>query len=491
MAIHVRIRASQAAVMEHRRRRAMAISMSVSITLLLLLTLTLFYVRFLLITEPPPSFIAYVPEAQDSLVDSEKPVTQELSSSVSPSAAVTPSIIIADAVSAVTFSPQDLDFSSADFATGADALSGIGSGLLPGGFGNGIGGGLGKGNGGGKGEGKGGGKKGLNDDIQIVILLDASGSMDQLFTIVSDAMEDLLTTLGRSSIGGNKAKVNVGLVCYGQAKDNGKPFQLSPFSQDIKAMRAKLGEVACDGAIESCGEAIAFASEHFPWNMRERDDMLKVIFIAGNEEFQQGSVDYHGAIAEATRKNIIVNTIHCGGANPEWEAAAREGNGVGFNITFDAAGAAQEKVSEEDIIEAAKALCHCTVIPFGSPQERKAHAKELPGLAKGPARKGLEKWVQHEGKQLIHGLAWDAAEVCRREGEGFKLSMVGGLPNLPPDIRSRGEDGALDAIVEAAEARHAALEHFNSLRTSGNEFSAKALEVIQEQAAAKGIDMKL
>ena len=39
---------------------------------------------------------------------------------------------------------------------------------------------------------------------------------------------------------------------------------------------------------------------------------LKVIFIAGNEPFTQGPVNFRKASARARARGVVVNTIHCG-----------------------------------------------------------------------------------------------------------------------------------------------------------------------------------
>ena len=66
---------------------------------------------------------------------------------------------------------------------------------------------------------------------------------------------------------------------------------------------------------------------------------MKLVYIAGNEEFTQGSVSYKTAIADALKKNIFVNTIHCGdeeiGVRDYWKDAALRGNGKFFNIVGD------------------------------------------------------------------------------------------------------------------------------------------------------------
>ncbi len=487
MAIHVRIRRTQAAALRRTRRLILAISISTATTLLLAFGITLFCVRFLIMKEEVPAFIAYMHETDTLPIDTRAPSIRDISSGAhAPLAAVTPSVIISPTASAVSMELMELDISAAP-GLGTDAMGGLNSGFTP----NSLGSGSGMGQG--SGTGRRGGRKGLNDDIQIVLLLDASGSMDQLFTLVSESMNEFLLTLGRGTLNGRKAKVNVGIVCYGQGEDNGRPRVLSSFTQNIQAIRDKLRDVSCDGSEERCAEAIAFALERFPWNMRKRDDMLKVIFIAGNEPFEQGDTDYHSVLMDANQMNIIVNTIYCGEANEEWQAVAVEGRGVGFNIRLhesEAEGAAPRS-GEQEIVEAAKALCACEIIPCGSPQERRARVQSLPAATKPPTRATHGKWAKHEGQQLVAGFDWDAAEICRREGEGFKLAMVGGLPNLPPEIRSMGHEGALEHIRAAAQARQNALEAYQKLQFSDNEFSAKALRVIRDQAAAKGIDMRL
>ncbi len=490
MAIHVRPRRSQLATINRRNRQRSIIAVCITSTLLLVLGITLFYVRFLILQDSPPSFLAYVPNDEALPIDSRTPTIKELTSAASsPSSDVTPAIIVSTGPSLAVMEPMEFSMDASGF--GSDSLGGLGfgSGFMDGGLGSGMGHGLGDGNG--RGSGGGGGKKGLNDDIQVVLLLDASGSMDQLFTIVSDALHEFLITLNHCTLNGKQAKVNVGIVSYGQAKDNGAPQIIANFSKDVNTMRGKLKEVACDGAFENCGEAIQFAVEKYPWNLRDRDDMLKIIFIAGNEEFDQGKVDYRSAMRMARQRNIIVNTIHCGSENEQWKQAAQEGRGEGFSISMQLDANSQARGGEEQQLATACDLCGVEIIPCGSPQERALHSGELPRLTARPNKKNLAKWVQAEGRTLVQGFTWDAVEICRREGKGFTLAMVGGLPNLPPRLRALGEAGALNHILQAATARQHALDNYNQALFGNNEFCSKALDVIRRQAADKGIDMQI
>jgi len=65
----------------------------------------------------------------------------------------------------------------------------------------------------------------------------------------------------------------------------------------------------------------------------------KVIFIAGNEDFLQGDINYIKACTEAKRKGVIINTIYCGdkmqGIQEHWNVTGECGNGSFTNINSD------------------------------------------------------------------------------------------------------------------------------------------------------------
>lgn len=62
---------------------------------------------------------------------------------------------------------------------------------------------------------------------------------------------------------------------------------------------------------------------------------MKLIYIAGNEPFNQGRINYKEAIAEARKKNIFINTIFCGdnmeGISTFWRDGAVSGHGKYFH----------------------------------------------------------------------------------------------------------------------------------------------------------------
>jgi hypothetical protein len=88
-------------------------------------------------------------------------------------------------------------------------------------------------------------------------------------------------------------------------------------SEELFALRTNGGE-------EYCGWVIKRAVEDLEWS--PASDAYKVIFIAGNEPFTQGPVNYTESCKAAITKGIIVNTIHCGteaiGVNTKWKDGA-------------------------------------------------------------------------------------------------------------------------------------------------------------------------
>ena len=78
------------------------------------------------------------------------------------------------------------------------------------------------------------------------------------------------------------------------------------------------------------GWVIKTATEQLAWSASNKD--LKVIFIAGNEPFTQGPVDYKTSCKGAIEKGIIVNTIHCGdeatGIRDMWQDGAKLADGI-------------------------------------------------------------------------------------------------------------------------------------------------------------------
>ena len=83
-----------------------------------------------------------------------------------------------------------------------------------------------------------------------------------------------------------------------------------PLTDDLDRVSEELFALKTNGGDEYCGWVIRDAVNRLDWS-RSRD-VYKAIFIAGNEPFTQGSVDFHGSCRAAIERGILVNTIFCG-----------------------------------------------------------------------------------------------------------------------------------------------------------------------------------
>jgi hypothetical protein len=107
-----------------------------------------------------------------------------------------------------------------------------------------------------------------------------------------------------------------------------------PLTTDLDKISQELFALKTNGGQEYCGWVVKEAAESLQWT--DNPDDLKVIFIAGNERFTQGPIDYRQACKRAASKGVVINTIHCGseieGANGKWKDGALLADGRYLNI---------------------------------------------------------------------------------------------------------------------------------------------------------------
>jgi hypothetical protein len=173
--------------------------------------------------------------------------------------------------------------------------------------------------------------------IQIAILLDTSNSMDGLIEQAKSQLWKLVNELSLARKDGQPPRLQVSLYEYGKSslpQDSGYIRMVAPLITDIDQISEKLFELTTNGGDEYCGQAIRQAAGDLAWSPDNGD--LKLMFIAGNEEFTQGPVDYRIACTEAAKRGLIVNTIFCGsqpeGARTGWQDGAASGGGSYTNI---------------------------------------------------------------------------------------------------------------------------------------------------------------
>jgi len=209
-----------------------------------------------------------------------------------------------------------------------------------------------------------------NNTIQLALLLDTSGSMDGLIEQAKSQLWKIVNELATSKKDGEKVELYVALYEYGKQsipEDEGYLRNLVPFTQDLDIISDELFKLKTDGGEEYCGKVILSAVNNLQW--KKSNDELKIIFIAGNEPFTQGDVDYKEACKKSVKNGIVVNTIFCGnydeGVQTMWKDGADISDGKYMNIDHNAEIVHIEAPQDDEIIKLGQEL-NKTYIAFGN-----------------------------------------------------------------------------------------------------------------------------
>lgn len=173
--------------------------------------------------------------------------------------------------------------------------------------------------------------------IQVAILFDASNSMDGLLEQAKSRLWNIVNELGTLRYQGQVPSIEISLYKYGHSELSSASNyiqQLVPLSTDLDLISKQLFEIKTNGGDEYCGAVIGTALFELNWSTNPSD--LKMIYIAGNEPFNQGGIDYKEVCKTAATRQIFVNTIYCGdhaqGIREFWFDGAQIGLGDYFNI---------------------------------------------------------------------------------------------------------------------------------------------------------------
>ena len=167
-----------------------------------------------------------------------------------------------------------------------------------------------------------------DQSIMLALLLDTSNSMDGLIEQAKSQLWKIVNDLAAAKCDdGNRPNIRIALYEYGNdglPESEGYIRQVSGLTDDLDVISEKLFALTTNGGNEFCGHVIKTSLNQLAWSSSNAD--LKMIFIAGNEPFNQGSVSYQLACSLAKEKGVVINTIFCGefqeGLNTSWKNGA-------------------------------------------------------------------------------------------------------------------------------------------------------------------------
>ncbi len=204
--------------------------------------------------------------------------------------------------------------------------------------------------------------------IQLALLLDTSSSMDGLLDQARSQLWAVVNALDSATFQGDAPRLEIAVYEYGNdglAESDGYIRQVVGFSSELDLVSEGLFGLTTAGGDEFAGQVIAAATNELEWD--DSDNVLRVLYIAGNEEFTQGPMDFHETVAAARSRGIVINTVNCTGHgdwDEGWQDAARLGGGKALRIDHNAK-QAYIASPHDDEIETLSSKLNDTYIGFG------------------------------------------------------------------------------------------------------------------------------
>ena len=259
-----------------------------------------------------------------------------------------------------------------------------------------------------------------NPKIDVVFVLDTTGSMSGLIQTAKEKIWSIATTMASAQ---PTPEIRIGLVAY---RDRGDQYvtKMVDLSSDLDSVYATLMDFEAGGGgdtPESVNQALNDAIHKMSWSQGEQ--AYQVVFLVGDAppHMDYNEIRYPEIVASAIEKGIVINTIQCGEMSTTiapWTQIASLGQGSFFQVE-QAGGAVAFTSPFDDEIAALSARLDDTRLYYGTEEEKERMLRKVAATDK------LE----------LH------ASVATRARRGVFNAAVGGRANL------LGENELVDAVA--------------------------------------------
>ncbi|MBA4388232.1 MAG: hypothetical protein C0404_09640 [Verrucomicrobia bacterium] len=267
--------------------------------------------------------------------------------------------------------------------------------------------------------------------VQIALLLDTSNSMDGMINQAKAQLWSIVNEFATAKRSGAKPILQVALYQYGTPSlglESGYIKQLAPLTDDLDSISKLLFELKTNGGDEYCGWVIKTATEDLKWSANKSDYMA--IFIAGNEPFSQGKVKYEDACKAAATKGIIVNTIHCAGAEDTgWAEGARLADGRFMRIDGNQA-VVQIKAPQDEELARLNADLNKTYVAYGARgKEYSARQASVDANAQTIGSANVATRAAAKASAQYRNTEWDLVDAVREDKVAVEKMDAAELPD--------------------------------------------------------------
>lgn len=295
-----------------------------------------------------------------------------------------------------------------------------------------------------------------NTRIQVALLLDTSSSMDGLIEQAKSRLWDIVNTLTTLKYQGKTPVIEISLYEYGNdwlSSRSGYIRQITPMSNDLDLLSEKLFALKTNGGSEYCGQVINQAVKDIEWGKKGSD--MKLIYIAGNESFDQGRVSYKEAISSALAKDIYINTIYCGdhqyGIRELWKDGADRGKGKYFNIDYNAK-VRHIATPYDDRISECNTRLNSTYIAYGAQgREKQRNQIAQDENARKVSKENYASRAISKSKAVYENSSWDLVDSYSKD-----KNVVSTLrkEELPKELQNKSKQEIETVIVQKQKERN-------------------------------------
>ncbi|MBD3907006.1 VWA domain-containing protein [Chryseobacterium sp. Ch-15] len=311
-----------------------------------------------------------------------------------------------------------------------------------------------------------------DNKIQVALLLDTSNSMDGLIDQAKSRLWNIVNTLTTLKYNGQAPQVEIALYEYGNdgLQDENYIRQVTPLTQDLDLVSEKLFALRTNGGNEYCGAVIRDASANLKWDGNEKS--MKLIYIAGNEPFDQGKISYKDVISKAKTKNIYTNTIFCGsreeGIQSHWQSGASLGDGKYFNIDSNQKVIYIETPYDVKISQYNSKL-NDTYISYGrrgSQMKNKQTTQDSNAEMQSPSN-AVERAVSKSKKNAYKNDHWDLVDKVEKD-----KSYISSIKEeeLPSELKGKSKDEIQKIVAQKSSDRAKVQKEIEVLAKKRQEF---------------------
>jgi hypothetical protein len=229
---------------------------------------------------------------------------------------------------------------------------------------------------------------------------------------------------------------------------------LVPLTTDLDLVSEQLFKLRTNGGSEYCGWAIKNAVNDLKWS--KSNDDLKIIIIAGNEPFNQGSKDYKETCKEAISNGIIVNTIFCGvcdeGIRSFWKDGSDRADGKYMCINQNESIVHVSTPFDQEIVKLNEKL-NSTYIAYGKKgKEKKERQAVQDANAATYSQANVAERVVSKSSAAYQNDDWDAVDAFKDNAPAIKNLKT---EELPSEMQGMTEEEKVSFIDKKSKEREA------------------------------------